>query len=73
MTDKTHPKTGEKWCLKSNPKKIAEITSVEIDDEYEAWGYVGLKAPWLKRRHAGKPMDTFLKQYRKASDSPNTP
>ena len=67
MTDQRYPKAGEKWCLKSNPKKIAEITSVDIDDEYESWGYVGIKAPWMTRRHSGKAMDTFLKQYRKAS------
>ena len=67
MAEQRYPKVGENWCLKSDPKKVAQITSVDISDEYEAWGYVGMITPWLEHGHSGRPMDTFLKQYRMAA------
>lgn len=69
MTNVRYPAINERWQLKSNPKKIVTITSVDINEDYLGWGYVGMAAPWLKSGHTGKPMDTFLKLYQPAPPS----
>jgi len=67
MSKSEYPETGQNWCLKSNPQKVAVIVDAYIDKQCFSGGYVVISAPWLVSPESGKCMDTFLKQYRKAS------
>lgn len=54
---------GDKWVLKSNPEKIAEVTMVERASECFGGAMVELQTPWIGHGYTRKTLDVLVKQY----------
>lgn len=56
------PKVGQHWRLKRQPRKVATVTEVYLDDSMQG-GYVRIYRPWNPTARNGFCLDTFLNRF----------